>query len=87
MVEQTKSTADEIKSLSKLNVNFYETLISELPEAFNSMIYELASGKLYEIKNIESVNIEIAYSYYYLNLVKELNSLKVTLAQIKKMSN
>jgi hypothetical protein len=51
----------------------------------DSLIYSLSSGDLSKVPAIESMSVELAYNYYYLNQVSELNKQIAHLEELRKL--
>lgn len=67
--------------LSEIYVSYFE---GEL-ENFNHIVYKLSNCDITKAEQIENMEVNKVYEWYYITKVKELNEMRKNIAEIKKM--
>jgi len=66
-----------------LRIDYYEPSVTLI----NPIIFKLSEGDISKIEIIENLDVKLCYEWYYLIRVKELNEMRLRIAEWNKIKS
>lgn len=83
MNEEYKFTSDQLEKLSELDVDFFNPEYNE-EDLTEKILFKLCQGDPSKASIIENEDVERCYNWHYKIRIKELNVMKIKIAELKE---
>lgn len=83
MNEEYELASNELEKLSELKITYYEPASVEI----DPLIFRLAEYDIWKTTIIKEMDVEYCYQWYYLVKVRELNDMRMRIAEWKKIKD